>query len=300
MATPSIRLPAALAVLLCAASASAQKPGPNAAPPGTAAPHSSGDWGPDEGALRNKTADIVFKLLQTAKDGVEVDGKKVVYAKTPDMVVDLNNTVIGGSPAAAFSAGLGMNSPGRTIGGKDHSANDLIYLTNALYTMADQPEAAMFIAHEIGHLANGDAKTLEEKKKDIISKMFDEWTVVNSVPDGEPSSVTVNRFFKDSGAKVQEKLNPIQQPLEDAADRYGRALAVKAGYPVEASVSSFQRAQDWLWALKLDLTDPNHAGSVADRAKKNAQWAAETKAAKERAAAATRRAKCASEGTSCQ
>lgn len=300
MATPSIRFPAALAALLLALTASAQKATPQTAPPGTSAPHSSGDWGKDEAALRQNAAVIVAKLVAAAKEGVEVDGKKIVYSNDPAFVMDLNNSVIGGSPAAAFSAGLGLNAPGRTIGGVDHSAKDLIYTTNALYTMADQNEAAMFIAHEVGHLANGDAKTLEEKKKEVIAKMFDEWSVVNTIPDGEPSSVTVNRFFRDWGPKVQEKLNPIQQPLEDAADRYGRALAVKAGFPAEAAVTSFQRAQDWLWALKLELNDPNHAGSVADRAKKNAEWVAAAKAAKVRAATASRRAKCAAEGTSCQ
>ena len=272
--------------LLLVVSASAQK-----APPGTSAPHSSGDWGPDEAALRAKANAIAAKLLAVAKEGVDVDGKKVVYARTPDFVIDLRFVAIGGSPAAAFSAGLGLNSPGRTIGGVNHSASDLIYTTNALYTMADQPEAAVFIAHEIGHLAFEHAKKLENEKKAIIDKLYGEWEVRNTIPDDESATVTASRFFKDSADKVQAAMNPIQQPLEDQADRYGRALALKAGYPAEAAVTSFQRAQDWLWALKLDLADPNHAGSVADRAEKSKKWIAEQKAA-------SRRAKCASEGMS--
>ena len=75
---------------------------------------------------------------------------------------------------------------------------------------------------------------------------------------------------------------------------------MKAGYPGDASVSSFLRAQDWLYALNYELNDPNHAGTVADRAAKNAKWLEDQKAAKERSAAALRRAKCAAEGTSCQ
>lgn len=288
----------ALALLLTAAPGASAAPTP--ATPGTSAPHSSGDWGPDEAALRARANAIMAKLLAAAREGVDVGGKKVPYAKLPDFVIDLHNAVIAGSPAAAFSAGMGMNSPGRTIGGVDHSANDLVYTTSALYTMADQPEAAMFIAHEIGHLALGHAEKLEKEKSRLIDKLYTEWETVNTIPDGEPTNVTVQRFFKDSAPKLQAALNPIQQPLEDDADKYGRALAVKAGYPGEAGVTSFQRAQDWLWALKLDLDDPNHAGSVADRARKNAQWLAEEKAAKERAATALRRAKCAAEGTSCQ
>lgn len=291
-----MRFPSALfAVLLFASPAPAA---PAAA--GTPTPHSSGDWGRDEAALRANANAIAAKLLIAAKEGVEVDGKRVAYARLPDFVIDLRSVVIGGSPAAAFSAGIGMNSPGKGIGGVDHSANDLVYTTNALYTMADQPEAAMFLAHEIGHLALGHAAKLEKAKKEIIDKLFTEWEQTNTVPDGEASAVTVNRFFRDSGGKIQAALNPIQQPMEDEADKYGRALAVKAGYPGEASVSSFRRAQDWLWALKLDLDDPNHAGSVADRAAKNAKWLDDQKAAKERSATALRRSKCAAEGTSCQ
>lgn len=293
--TPSIIL-----VLSLAALGAAPALGGEPAPAGTKTPHSSGDWGRDEAELRAGAKEIIARLLVSAQSGVEVDGKTVSYAKRPDFVIDLNNAVIGGSPAAAFSAGLGMNSPGRTIGGVDHSANDLVYTTNALYTMADRPEAAMFLAHEIGHLALGHAKKLEKEKSAIIDRLFGEWEASNTVPEGEATSATVNRFFRDYAAKIQAALNPIQQPLEDEADRYGRALAVKAGYPGEASVTSFQRAQDWLWALKLDLADPNHAGSVADRAAKNEKWLAAEKAAKERAATALRRSKCASEGTSCQ
>jgi hypothetical protein len=286
----------ACVLLLSAGPALAQQK----AAPGTAAPHSSGDWGPDEAALRAKANAIVANLIRTAKGGVDVEGKNVAYAREPDFVIDLNNAVIGGSPAAAFTAGLGMNSPGRTIGGVNHSGNDLIYTTNALYTMADQPEAAMFIAHEIGHLAYGHAAKLEKAKAAIIDRLYGEWETANTIPDGEPSNVTVSRFFKASGDKIQAALNPIQQPLEDDADKYGRALAVKAGYPEGASVSSFQRAQDWLWALKLDLGDPNHAGTVADRAAKNAVWVADQKTARERTGILMRRAKCAAEGTSCQ
>jgi hypothetical protein len=295
MSAPSA--PILVLLLLAAASVPAA---PTPAAPGTQTPHSSGDWGKSEAELRAKANDIAAKLLISARDGVDVDGKKVAYARLPDFVIDLNNAVIGGSPAAAFSAGMGMNSPGRSIGGVDHSANDLIYTTNALYTMADQPEAAMFIAHEIGHLALGHAEKLEKEKSRLIDKLYSEWEAVNTVPDGEPSSVTVKRFFKDSAPKLQAALNPIQQPMEDDADKYGRALAVKAGYPGGATVSSFQRAQDWLWALKLDLDDPNHSGSVADRAAKNAKWLDEQRAAKERSATALRRAKCSAEGTSCQ
>jgi hypothetical protein len=296
MNTPSVaRLALACALLPLALPAFA-----GSAVPGTSAPHSSGDWGRDEAALRANANGIVAKLIAAAREGVDVDGKKVAYAKLPDFVIDLNNVVIGGSPAAAFSAGVGMNAPGRTIGGVNHSANDLVYTTNALYTMADQDEAAMFIAHEIGHLAYGHAEKLEKEKSKVVEKLYGEWETVNTIPDGEPTNVTVNRFFKDSAGKIQSALNPIQQPLEDDADKYGRALAVKAGFPGGAAVSSFQRAQDWLWALKLDLADPNHAGSVADRAAKNAKWLEEQKAAKERAATALRRSKCAAEGTSCQ
>lgn len=294
MSCPSAFLPA-LAFVLMAASASA---GPS--PAGTRSPHSSGDWGADEAALRGSAKGIFAKLLMTAREGVELDGKKVSYARMPDFVIDLGNVVIGGSPAAAFSAGIGMNSPGKTIGGVDHSANDLVYTTNALYTMSDQPEAAMFLAHEIGHLALGHAEKLDKAKKEVVDKAFGEWETTHSVPDGEPAAVTVNRFFKDSAGKIQAALNPIQQPMEDEADKYGRVLAAKAGYPAEASVSSFLRAQDWLWALKLDLEDPNHAGSVADRAAKNAKWVEDQKAAQERSATALRRAKCAAEGMSCR
>jgi hypothetical protein len=292
MRTPSAFIAAAL-LCLPAAAAYAQP-----AVPGTSTPRSSGDWGPDEAALRAKTSAIVAKLLAAAAAGVAVEGKTISYSKVPDLVIDLNNIVIGGSPAAAFSAGIGMNAPGRTIGGASHSANDLIYTTSALYTMADQPEAAMFIAHEVGHLAYGHAEKLEKRKKEIIERLYGEWEVSHSVPDGEASSVTVNRFFKDSAAKIQAELNPIQQPMEDDADKYGRALAVKAGYPGGAAVSSFQRAQDWLWALKLDLGDPNHAGTVADRAAKNSKWLADERAATERAATATRRAEAAAKGMS--
>lgn len=287
----------AFALLLLAAAAGAA---PTPAAPGTSTPHSSGDWGPDEAALRVKANAIMAKLLAAARGGVDVGGKKASYARVPDFVIDLRNAVIAGSPAAAFSAGLGMNAPGRTIGGADHSANDLVYTTSALYTMADQPEAAMFIAHEIGHLALGHAEKLEKEKSRLIDKLYTEWEAANTVPADEPTNATVQRFFKDAAPKLQAALNPLQQPLEDDADKYGRALAVKAGYPAEAGVTSFQRAQDWLWALKLDLDDPNHAGSVADRAAKNAKWLAEEKAAKERAATALRRAKCAAEGTSCR
>lgn len=299
MSAPSIpRLAALFLVLSAAAAAAVAAPPP--ATPGTRSPHSSGDWGKDEADLRARANGIMGKLLASAREGVELEGKKIPYAKLPDFVIDLNNSVIVGSPAAAFSAGMGMNSPGRTIGGVDHSANDLVYTTNALYTMADQPEAAMFIAHEIGHLALGHAERLEKEKSRLIDKLFTEWETTNTVPDGEPTTVTVQRFFKDSAPKLQAALNPIQQPLEDDADKYGRALAVKAGYPGGATVTSFQRAQDWLWALKLDLDDPNHSGSVADRARKNAKWLADEKASKERAATASRRAKCAAEGTSCE
>lgn len=298
MSVPSApRLAAALLVLSAASGALAA---PTPATPGTQSPHSSGDWGKDEADLRARANAIMGKLLASAREGVEVEGKKVPYAKLPDFVIDLRNAVIAGSPAAAFSAGMGMNSPGRTIGGVDHSANDLVYTTSALYTMADQPEAAMFIAHEIGHLALGHAEKLEKEKSRLIDKLYTEWEATNTVPDGEPTNVTVQRFFKDSAPKLQAALNPIQQPMEDDADKYGRALAVKAGYPGGATVTSFQRAQDWLWALKLDLDDPNHSGSVADRARKNAKWLADEKAAKERAATASRRAKCAAEGTSCE
>ncbi len=294
MRTPSTVLMAA-AVLLLASAASAAP-----ANPGTKTPHSSGDWGPDEAGLRAKANAIMAKLLLTAREGVDVAGKPVVYAKVPDFVIDLNNHVIAGSPAAAFSAGLGMNTPGRAIGGVDHSANDLVYTTQALYEMADRHEAAVFIAHEIGHLALGHAAKLEKEKARLIDKLYGEWEAVNTVPADEPTSVTVKRFFQDSAPKLRAALNPIQQPMEDEADKYGRALALKAGYPGEASVTSFQRAQDWLWALKLELDDPSHAGTVADRAAKSRRWLADQKAAQERAAAASRRAKCAAEGTSCR
>lgn len=292
MRTPSALLVAAL--LLAAATAIAQQK----AAPGTATPHSSGDWGRDEAALRANANTIVAKLLDAARGGVAVEGKTVTYARTPDFVIDLGNVVIGGSPAAAFSAGLGMNAPGKTIGGVNHSANDLIYTTNALYTMADQPEAAMFIAHEIGHLAYGHADKLEKQKSAIIERLYGEWETTHTVPDGEATDATVGRFFKDSAGKIQEALNPVQQPLEDDADKYGRALAVKAGFPGEATVSSFQRAQDWLWALKLDMADANHAGTVADRAAKNAKWVADERAAAERSATAKRRAEAAAKGMS--
>lgn len=286
----------AAVLLLGAASASSAA----TAAPGTQTPHSSGDWGPDEAGLRAKANAVTAKLLLAAREGVDIGGKKVSYAKTPDFVIDLNNHVIAGSPAAAFSAGLGMNTAGRTIGGVDHSANDLVYTTQALYEMADQNEAAVFIAHEIGHLALGHAAKIEKEKARLIDKLYGEWEIVNTVPDGEPTSVTVQRFFKDAAPKLQAALSPVQAPLEEEADAYGRALAVKAGYPGEASVASFQRAQDWLWALKLEMSDPSHAGTVADRAAKSHKWLADQKAAQERAAAASRRAKCAAEGTSCQ
>lgn len=286
----------AAVLLLGAASTAPAAP----AAPGTKTPHSSGDWGPDAAGLRAKANAIMAKLMAAAHEGVDIAGKKVPYAKTPDFVIDLNNHVIAGSPAAAFSAGLGMNSPGRSIGGVDHSANDLVYTTQALYEMADQHEAAVFIAHEIGHLALGHAAKLEKEKARLIDKLYGEWETVNTIPDGEPASVTVQRFFKDSAPKLQAALSPIQAPLEEEADGYARALASKAGYPGEGSVTSFQRAQDWLWALKLEMSDPSHGGTVADRAAKSSKWLADQKAAQERAAAASRRAKCAAEGTSCQ
>lgn len=284
-----------LALLLLAASVHAAP-----AAPGTKTPHSSGDWGKDEAALRANANAIFAKLLVAARPGVDVDGRTVPYDKLPDFVIDLNNLVIGGSPAAAFSAGMGMNSRGKTIGGVDHSANDLVYTTSALYTMSEQPEAAMFLAHELGHLALGHAAKLEKAKKDVIDKLFTEWEATHSVPDGEEAAVTVKRFFKDFSGKIQAALNPIQAPLEDEADRYARVLAVKAGYPADAAVSSFLRAQDWLSALGMEMDDPNHSGTVADRAAKNAKWVEAGKAAKERAETATRRAKCASEGMSCR
>lgn len=294
MSNPSL-LGFALAFALSAAAAAA-----DTAHPGTRTPHSSGDWGADEAALRANANTIFARLLTASREGIDVDGKKVVYARSPDFVIDLKNVVIGGSPAAAFGAGSGMNSPGKTIGGVDHSGNDLVYTTSALYTMSDQPEAAMFLAHEIGHLALGHAGKLEKAKKELIDKLYSEWEATHTVPDGEAVERTVNRFFKDYEGKIQAELNPIQQPLEDEADKYGRELALKAKFPKEAAVSSFLRAQDWLWALKLQLADPNHAGSVADRAAKNAKWVDAQKAAQERSATALRRAKCATEGISCR
>lgn len=294
MRTPSTVL---MAVLLLGAASAASAA---TATPGTKSPHSSGDWGPDEAGLRAKANAIMAKLLVTAREGVDVGGKKVPYAKTPDFVIDLRNHVIAGSPAAAFSAGLGMNSPGRTIGNVDHSANDVVYTTQALYEIADQTEAAVFIAHEIGHLALGHAAKIEKEKARLIDKLYGEWETANTIPDGEPTSVTVQRFFKDAAPKLQAALSPFQAPLEEEADVYARALASKAGYPGEATVTSFQRAQDWLWALKLEMSDPSHAGTVADRAAKSSKWLADQKAAQERTATALRRAKCAAEGTSCQ
>ncbi|MBI5246142.1 MAG: hypothetical protein HY923_03100 [Elusimicrobia bacterium] len=306
MRNPSL---AFLAAAFLAASASAQT-----ATPGTASPHSSGDWGTagTEGVSKKAKA-IMAKLLAKAKDelvftvvynrgkaGEKTATLKSAYGKTPDFEVDLNNIVIGGSPAAAFSAGIGMNAPGRKFNGVDHSGNDLIYSTQALYEMGDQNHAAVFLAHELGHLALGHAKKLDDKKKALIGPLYDEWAVRNTVPDDEPTDVTTKRFFKDMAPKLQELLAKEQAPMEEEADAYGRALAQKAEFPDTSGEAGFQRAQDWLWAHKLEMSDPNHGGSVADRAKESAKWAADQQAAKERAAAASRRAKCATEGTSCQ
>lgn len=290
-----------LALLLAAVPALAQ-PQKTPATPGTTSPHSSGDWGKDEGELRQRARVIMAKLIKAANAGVEVDGKKVVYGGSPDFVIDLNHAVIGGTPAAAFGKGIGLNGPGKTvIDGADHSGNDLIFTGNALYTMADQPEAAVFIAHEIGHLANGDPKKLADEQSKIVDELFGQWSVANTIPDGEPSRVTVARFMKDSAPQIQAKLTPIQAKMEEAADKYGRELAAKAEPAWEsATVTAYQRAQDWLWALKLDMDDPSHGGTIADRAAKNVKWLEERKAADARAQAALRRAKCAQGLTSCQ
>ncbi|UPT75961.1 MAG: M48 family metallopeptidase [Elusimicrobiota bacterium] len=290
----------ALTLLLAAPPAFSQ-PQKTPATPGTRTPHSSGDWGPDEAALRQNAKVIFARLIAAAKTGVEVDGKNIVYTLDPDFVIDLNNLAIGGSPAAAFGKGIGLNGPGKTIGGVDHSGNDLVYTTSALYTMADQPEAAVFLAHEIGHLANGDAKTLATEQSRVVDELFNEWSVRNTIPDDEPAAVTVRRFTKDMGAKIQEKMAPFQAKLEEAADKYGRALAVKVDPKWEsATVTSYQRAQDWLWAMKWDMDDPSHGGTIADRADKNIKWIAERRAAEARAKAASRRAKCAAEQRSCE
>ena len=290
MRTPSV-LPAAL-LLALASSAFAQKAVP--ATPGTAAPQCSGGWGADEAALRQTASALFAKLIDQSHTGVTVDGKKIDYAKNPTFKVDLNHAVIGGSPAAAFQAGVGLNKTG------DFSGSDLVYAGSALFEMCDPSEAAMFLAHEIGHLAYGHPKAMEDKKLVIVDRLYGEWETSHTIPAGEASSVTVNRFFKDTSDKLTKELSPLQQPMEDDADKYGLALSVQAGYPADAAVNSFRRAQDWLWALKLDMSDPNHPGTVADRAKQTAERVAADRAAAQRAADVTRRAACASGGMSCQ
>lgn len=299
-----MRTPSALVLLLVAASAFAQPAKSAPADPGTATPHSSGEWGPDEAALRRKASELFLKLLDESRKGVQVGGAKVVYTKNPAFKVDLERSVIGGSPAAAFEAGVGLNKNG------PFSGSDLVYAGAALFEMVDPNEAAMFIAHEIGHLAYGHPKKLEDQKMAIVDRLYNEWDAANReailrinadpayTTGAQRTAATVKLFFKDSAPKLQGELNPIQQPMEDEADKYGRALAVQAGYPADATVTSFRRAQDWLWALKLEMSDPNHAGTVADRAAKNAAWVADERAAKERAETASRRAKAAAQGMS--
>lgn len=297
-------LSAFAAAFLLAVSAQAQSAKPGAASPGTATPHSSGDWGPDEAALRQKASALFLRLLDESRKGVTVDAAKVVYTKNPTFKVDLDHSVIGGSPAAAFSAGVGLNKTG------DFSGSDLVYAGSALFEMTDQNEAAMFIAHEIGHLAYGHPQKLEDRKMAIVDRLYNEWEAANQEAIGrinadpayktsaQRTNAAVKLFFKEASPKLQAELNPIQQPMEDDADKYGRALAVQAGFPADATITSFQRAQDWLWALKLEMSDPNHAGTVADRALKNASWVADQRAAKERAETASRRAKAAAAGMS--
>jgi hypothetical protein len=287
MRTPSIL---AAALLMAAAASGYAAP----ATPGTKTPHSSGDWGPDEAALRRKASALFAKLIDEAHKGVTVDGKKVPYAKNPSFKVDLDHSVIGGSPAAAFQAGVGLNKTG------DFSGSDLVYAGSALFEMVDQAEAAMFLAHEIGHLAYAHPKTMEDKKMALVDKLYSEWEVSHTIPAGEPSSETVKRFLKDSSARLSNELAPLQRPYEDDADRYGLALAVQAGYSGDAAVNSFLRAKDWLAAKDADESDPAHPGTVAERAAKTAERLAADRAAAERAKLVARRAKCASEGTSCE
>lgn len=296
--TEPMRTPSALLLALLGAFASpvaAQQ-----ATPGTKAPVCSGDWGPGaEGmTLEDKARRLFSRLLNGAKGEIVVGGKKVKYDKNPELVVDLQHNVIAGSPAAAFSAGLGMNAPGKNaIDGKDHSARDLVYTTNALYEMCDQPEATIFVAHEIGHLALGHAAILEAKKGEIIDRLFGEWSATHTVPS-DPK-VAVRQFFADYGSKIVEELQPVQAPLEKEADEYGRELSLKIGIPVNTAENAFLRAQDWLWGMKLDMSDKGHGGTVHDRAVKSAEWAAQIRVQMQHAADAARRAKCAEQGMSC-
>jgi len=292
MSAPSL-LSLAAVLALCAAPAFAAP-----ATPGTKTPHSSGDWGKDEASLRAEAAKIFRTLVDRAHEGVLVGGTTIQYALEPVLEIDLNNMVIGGSPAAAFSAGRGLNSVGRTIGGKDHSAHDLVYTTNALYTMADRPEAGVFLAHELGHLARGHAKKIDDAKKELVDRLFTEWSDENPESAALDADASVKAFFKAKSAKLEQELIKVQSPLEKEADEYGRELAVKAGIKADASVSAFERAQDWMWALKLDMADAAHGGTVADRAAQNAKWAADRRAALERAETAKRRALGASQGMS--
>lgn len=300
MRTPSVLT---LVVLLGAASpAFAQTATPaKEATPATKNLVCSGDWGTgaDGQTLDDKIQKIFRGLVAEAHKGVVVNGKTVVYIENPKLVVDLRYATLGGSPAVAFAKGLGLNAPGRTIGGTDYSGTDLVYTTNALYEMCDRDHAAVFLAHELGHLAYDHAKQLEEIKKKLFSESYDKWAVTHTIPDDEPTDVTVKRFAKDSEADIMKALGEKQIPLEQQADEYGRELAVKTGVQDTKVAEAFARAQDWLWATKATLEDNAHK-TVDQRRADSADWAAKRKKAAQDAADAARRAGCAAKGMSCQ
>lgn len=297
-------------VLMAALLAAAVPAFPQPATPGTSSPHSSGDWGKTAEENDGNARRIVKRLLDEAKlevyfvanyrNGTNKDFK-VAYTKTPDFEVDFDNKLVGGSPAAAFGAGLGLNSPGsKYFKGVDHSGNDLIYSTQALYEMADQAEAAVFLAHEIGHLALGHPKKLEQEKARIAGEEYDKWEVSHTVSDAEAPESKVRRFMQDSKQAIQDRLAAVQAPMEEEADAYGRELSVRAKFPAAAAEKAFARAQDWLWVYKLEMEDKAHGASVKQRAKESAVWAAAYEKAQEKKKTEARRAKCASEGQSCE
>lgn len=294
MRTPSASL--LVVVFVFASPAFAQK-----ATPGTKAPVCSGDWGPGtEGMTVEDKANRLFrKLLDGAKGGVSVAGKEIKYDRNPELVVDLKNPVIGGSPAAAFGAGYGLNSPGKTIGGKDHSARDLVYTTYALYEMCDQPEATIFVAHEIGHLALGHAAKMDAAQKRIVSEQYDKWEAQAAVIPGESTADNVKRFFKEAAPAIAAAMQPVQAPLEQEADVYGRELSLKIGIPVDVPERAFLRAQDWLWGWKLDMADEGHGGTVHQRAVESAEWAKRKRAEKKQLEDSRRHQECALKGMSC-
>jgi hypothetical protein len=106
--------------------------------------------------------------------------------------------------------------------------------------------------------------------------------------------------MQDSKQAIQDRLAAIQAPMEEEADAYGRELAARAKIPAGKAESAFARAQDWLWVYKLEMEDKAHGGSVEQRRKESAIWAAAWEKTQEKKKTEERRKKCAAEGQSCE